>query len=367
MGDVREIVMRMGSSLEDEASQSEGCNQLQRLVGKDGCSAKVVFDAGGLDVVTQAMRTHSSSPHMLKMGFGCLGRFAQGSAECQRDLFPSEQCTEILMKGGAMDVVLQGIREHPGDVTLQSQGCLALSRLADAGPSSREAMVGGGVVSAVVSAMKTHPRSPMLQVSGFKALRSAVSNNDKSRRQLFTDDGLQVVLESLELHIGSARVQRWGMKALQCLLCAEKASQMAVINAGAVAAVVGAMRQHLQDTQVLLIGCQTLVLFVYPRNTKENATAADIDDSTEFARAVLNHGGFAAVLSAMRQHPHDRQVQLAALRMLRSLIWTVDTVLAVVNYRGLRDVVCALERERDDLQAGRSPDLAICACSLLGT
>ena len=130
-------------------------------------------------------------------------------------------------------------------------------------------------------------------------------------------------------HATDTLLQRNGCGALMNLSTGDAACKQAIVDAGGVAVVVAAMRHHATDAKVRRRGCCAL------RSLSSGDAACE--------QAVMDGGGVAAVVAAMGEHPTDAEVQLYGCGALINLaIGDAAYAQAVVDGGGVSALVAAM-------------------------
>ena len=224
-------------------------------------------------------------------------------------------------EAGAIEAVLDAMREHPRAAGVLRWGCKALalvcysprsvagSEAACAGSQARKQRAADArALEVVVDAMRAHPLEPGVLRWGCGALANVCEGIDAAalaRRQWAAGAGaLEAVVEAFRAHRQHSQLQEECCTAL-ATVCggsdeAAVARKQRVVEAGAIEEVVEAMRVHALDTGVQHYGCWALLcvcgggVIAAARARKRRATQA---------------GGRAAAAAALQAHPGDAHVQ----------------------------------------------------------
>jgi hypothetical protein len=131
-----------------------------------------------------------------------------------------------------------------------------------------------------------------------------------------------------------------GCATLRNIAAGDKALKQAVADAGGAAAIVSAMRQHPADVDVQRRGCEAL------RNIAVRGSTGD----DELKQAVVDAGGAAAIVSAMRQHAANELVQRRGCAALRNIAAGENELKqAVVEAGGAAAIVSAMTQHAADV------------------
>ena len=296
-----------------EGDEEEGGRRQRQRVGPaphDAPPSDAAVAAMGLMEVLAALRAHVAD-----------ARVAEKTCAQLAELSQQRGTEQAAAEAGAIEAVLDAMREHPRAAGVLRWGCKALalvcysprsvagSEAACAGSQARKQRAADArALEVVVDAMRAHPLEPGVLRWGCGALANVCEGVDAAalaRRQGAAGAGaLEAVLEAFRAHRQQAYVQEECCTAL-ATVCggsdeAAVARKQRVVEAGAIEEVVEAMRVHALDTGVQHYGCWALLcvcgggVIAAARARKRRATQA---------------GGRAAAAAALQAHPGDAHVQ----------------------------------------------------------
>eukprot|EP00964_Phaeocystis_antarctica_P026839 scaffold15104_cov59-Phaeocystis_antarctica.AAC.3 len=177
---------------------------------------------------------------------------------------------QAAVEAGALEAVVEAMRAHPGDESVQEQGCCTLAFICcGLGAAELARAAEAGAIEAVVAAMRAHPQVDV-QEQGCRALASMCGGFDEA---------------------GLARSQR-------------------AAEAGAIELVVDAMRAHPLVTDVQEAGCLALA------NACGSGASAAVSARRQRAAQA---GGRVVVVAAMQARPDDETMQRCGQELLNVL------------------------------------------------
>eukprot|EP01116_Phalansterium_solitarium_P025454 TRINITY_DN9744_c0_g1_i2.p1 TRINITY_DN9744_c0_g1~~TRINITY_DN9744_c0_g1_i2.p1 ORF type:complete len:279 (-),score=11.11 TRINITY_DN9744_c0_g1_i2:220-1056(-) len=191
--------------------QEKGCRALSAFVSGQGPNAyddlefvslfesweKAMCNAGGIEAILAAMKTHLSTADVQAQGLITLlevayrdhdrlwsiieaavaamrahpGFFSVQEPGCQLlSMVSGEENTSRVVAAGGIEAVVTALRAHRSSVRIQSDACEALANIASAGNEAKIVAVGG--IDAVVATMRVHPASEVVQQRGCMFLSS---------------------------------------------------------------------------------------------------------------------------------------------------------------------------------------------------
>ena len=143
-----------------------GCRLLKLLARNDDNSIKIA-EQGGISVILEAMRTHTSHAGVQEEGCGALRNLAVNAGnKIKINFFKLIKITEQ----GGIEVILKAMRTHTSDAGVQGQGCGALTNLARNDDNQIKIAQQDGIY-VILEAMRNHTSDAVVQAEGCNALR----------------------------------------------------------------------------------------------------------------------------------------------------------------------------------------------------
>lgn len=181
---VRDIAFTMWANEEDEAVQILGCSALELAVTATGLSTEEIASIAlvGVTAVVNAMRNHPNEPTV--QGKACSALVALSPAEGLREV--------SFAASGAIASIVTAMKTHVDDATIQEEACKALQSVIVAGGSeSATAVACVGGFTSLVYALAAHPHDAFVQIEACLALELLTSFYDKYERHEQTEQLLQ--------------------------------------------------------------------------------------------------------------------------------------------------------------------------------
>lgn len=219
---------------------------------------------------------------------------------------------------GACPVIVDALKNHAGNASVAAPACSAMINLFPH-PAGRDILTREGGLTALVGVMKKQEANP--DVIGPATI--ALHNWFQEAGPLGSTEGAERVTAEL-VRAGAAPLfvsvlRRYGadpvgadglLRGLQALTASES-GKAAIINTCLLPlaqALVSVMRIHADqpDQAVVRFSCYIAV----------NLTIGDLVVTNE---VMIRSGVAAAVLAALRRHPHDGDIAFAACKMLRNM------------------------------------------------
>lgn len=144
-----------------------------------------------------------------------------------------------------------------------------------------------------------------VQLEGCRALSAIVLADDAAREHVANAGGIATIAKAMKAYPKEAAVQLHGCRALGTL-CVDGAYKNKAMAAGAIGAIVVAVREH-AAAEAALHGCNALSRLC-------GDVRGDVSDEESFAETavhwkIINEGGFAAVVGALKAQPGTALVQ----------------------------------------------------------
>ena len=144
-----------------------------------------------------------------------------------------------------------------------------------------------------------------VQLEGCRALSAIVVADDAAKEVVATAGGIATIAKAMKAYPKEAAVQLHGCRALGTL-CLDGAYKNKAMAAGAIGAIVVAVREH-AAAEAALHGCNALSRLC-------GDVRGDVSDEESFSETavhwkVINEGGFAAIVAALKAQPATALVQ----------------------------------------------------------
>ena len=261
VGGTELVIVAMQQHPDDVDLQQYGCDILADIAFHE-TYREFVGNAGGIQAVVTAMRTHTSRLAVQVNGLRALINI--NACEASHDL-------KFAIKGPAIDVVVAAMQCYGDNMEIQRFGCWALvnlkcgryrihqdTNLQDISPetdSDRECyeryVIKAGGIKVTVNAMKRFPENADIQRFGCNIFAEAVIFLTSDRIQMF-----EIVIAAIRRHQTNESVQLAGCSCLQYL---QHEDQLHVVKIGGIEAILNAIQDHHDNVQCVRAGCEALV------------------------------------------------------------------------------------------------------------
>ncbi|EGD78065.1 hypothetical protein PTSG_12816 [Salpingoeca rosetta] len=329
--------------------QFQGCAALAGLANpyseayKEQHTAHIV-EHGGIEAVIRAMGNYVRDARVQQSGCSALRHISYQRRTAQNAFAIAEQ--------GGVEAVLVAMAAHPDNAYVQHQGCAALQKLTYY-EDLRGLVVAADGIDAILRALhhEDHRRNSRVQQQGLRALRNLALDSDANRRAIVDGEcggGVAATLRAMQKFQDATGIQVRGCSLMWQLAHVDHAKHRFIANKG-VDLVLGALQKqkHAHDPYLVLEACGALAKFA-----EDDATRADMVSKggagivaaamarheskdnykarhrrkwgcvvlctllragrREDKAAVVENGGVGAVLCAMEEHPHARDLQRKA-------------------------------------------------------
>jgi predicted RNA-binding protein Jag len=204
---------------------------------------------------------------------------------------------------GGCDAILVSMVVNPLDVGVQSQALVGLKNLCVKDDESKVFLEKSGAIDVIVQVMRDHKENPIIQASGSWAL-SIIGVNEDNRAYMGANSGMDVIVGSMRDHADNLDVQEKAFRALWTLSVNPRIKST-MLDAGAIRVIVSTMHNHISEPIIQERGCGVL----------GNMAA---NDSNVKIQAV-NDGALEVVVMAMVLHGENDKVQERAVALLHKL------------------------------------------------
>lgn len=290
------------------------------LCHEDAAMQLAFGEAGAVDAVVSALRTHEESLWVIELGLRALsaltwatrnrdaiglcggldvviatmGRHADmctvqadGATLLANSAYGHERNKALLGSGFGLDAVVTAMRGFTRDATVQNHGCLALRNVTWALEQNKEIAGVKGAVNAVIDALDAHVSDIAVVEQAAAALSIMVDGVGANvRRMLNSSEWASVIIGTLDAHVGVESAQVNLLKVLACVarVCPDQVPLM--VAAGALDTALTAMRRNVTRRAVMLAGASA-------------AKALLMSGIPEAEAALQSAGGVAALLDML--------------------------------------------------------------------
>ena len=225
--------------------------------------------------------------------------------------------TQELASCGGIYAILEVMRAHPANVSIQEDCCGAFARFSACDSGCRDSVIASGAVGQIQQAMSAHRTEAELQEAAIASL-ATISVGDEPSEGSVVATCLPAVVDAMRTHPHRLDLQRSGCSLLYYISAGSDEGRTEVCSAKGIEAVASAMRAHPECMSLLADGCGTLCSLV-------------LSDDPRCAYAVVAMRAVDAVVEAMLAAPGARRCSGgAASRSARSPTATSAAVATAV-------------------------------------
>ncbi|KAL3805221.1 hypothetical protein ACHAW5_010209 [Stephanodiscus triporus] len=211
------IVMSMVVHLKDVGVQSEALIAVRNLCVKDDESKVLLAKSGAIDVIVQVMRDHKDEAIIQAYGSWALSAIGLN------------EDNQAYIGQNGVDVIIGSMRDHADDLNVQEKACQALWTLS-VHPRNKGKMVAFGAIGVIVSTMRNLASEPSIQELGCGVLSNMAANDDSIKVQVVNSGALEVVVMAMVLHGEDEDVQGQAVALLYKLCIPENIKSMVDAN-----------------------------------------------------------------------------------------------------------------------------------------
>ncbi|CAK9023794.1 unnamed protein product [Durusdinium trenchii] len=127
---------------------------------------------------------------------------------------PSEEHRAETFSLGALDVLVKGLRNHPGNANVQNEASFALGNVCAYSEERSAEAFKLGALDLLVEALRNHPGNADVQAGASFALGNVCRCSQKHQAEAFTLGALDLLVEALRNHPRHSGVQIWASHGL---------------------------------------------------------------------------------------------------------------------------------------------------------
>ena len=203
--------------------------------------------------------------------------------------------TQELASCGGIYAILEVMRAHPANVSIQEDCCGAFARFSACDSGCRDSVIASGAVGQIQQAMSAHRTEAELQEAAIASL-ATISVGDEPSEGSVVATCLPAVVDAMRTHPHRLDLQRSGCSLLYYISAGSDEGRTEVCSAKGIEAVASAMRAHPECMSLLADGCGTLCSLV-------------LSDDPRCAYAVVAMRAVDAVVEAMLAAPASAPMQ----------------------------------------------------------
>ena len=297
-------------------NQEKACERLQALCAPAG-SEQDAADAGVIEAAVASMWAHPQAVGVQQQGCVLLNYVCCGT-DVEEDPAGLVARSQRAAEAGGLEAVVAAMRTHSQVTEVQEEGATVLCNMCygrdAAGLARAQRAVEAGALDVVVAAMWACLHVPEVAVVCCGLLHNVCYGTDAAglaRLQSAADAGaLEAVLAAMRAHAEVVDVQLEGSTVL-INVCHHTDAPERAVEAGVFEAVVAMMQGHLHAADLQRLGCMVLCRVCGPVGASPAARAR--------MRLAIEVGGREVAVAAMRAHPGHEEVQRRGQRVLNCL------------------------------------------------
>jgi hypothetical protein len=268
----------------------------------------------------------------------------------------SDETKRLMSK--AVKVILNVLRQHPHNSSVQVTGFTALRYLSDV---HSELITSYGGISTILIAMLEQPTDFAMQEQACETLTNLLSSPNMSAdgsldliHTIATEDGLTTIFRSVRMHQAHRAVQESAFGALYYLSCSRdltSSQKQQLCLEENIFVLFGTMNQYIDSEILCHRGCGLILNLSFFAPLSQDVMASV--------------GGIRIILAAMRRHGLNAQIQEYSVAILSGLCLDEKNHQEFVNEEGISSVLAAMmiHPDQSSIQAHCCDLLVHLACS----
>ncbi|XP_062843684.1 armadillo repeat-containing protein 6 [Trichomycterus rosablanca] len=263
-----------------------------------------LLDAEGLEFLIATLRIHSEDPTLTCVGIRTM----------RHCCLKHEQNRQDLVKAGVLPLLTGAIIQHIKRLEVVKEACIALRvttfdddvrvPFGHAHEHAKMIVLEHNGLKVIVEAAKAHPAN-MSVLSELCATLSRLAVRNEFCQDIVDLGGLKFMMTLLAESLDCQDLVKQVLSALRAIAGNDDVKD-AVVAAGGTELIVMAINRHMSNAQVCEQGCAALCVLALrkPNNCK----------------VIMENGGVLAALQAMKTHPSEANVQKQSCMLLRNLV-----------------------------------------------
>jgi hypothetical protein len=282
---------------------------------------------------------------------------------------PIKEYAQCIVENNGVEIIIQGMRTHKADETVDMNGCVLFGRLCQAFVASvtREIVQGGGV-KAVIDAMNAHTDSDDMFLWGSIVFMYTHGLEESYIDMIVQQGGIQVLVYAIKNHGHEDRVVYNACMSLW-YMCQLDVSREMVLKHGGIEAVLSAMSSHAEFEDIVEVSCcafrdmaaapeyrqalaerEVTQAVIGCLDKYKDANLKILEDActvlaflaeTEVGRNVIFglDGALTTLMYIMIKHCSDPGIVLGVIKLLRDVSTTEMPLLEIIAQHGAVEAV----------------------------
>ncbi|XP_054610693.1 armadillo repeat-containing protein 6 [Dunckerocampus dactyliophorus] len=256
--------------------------------------------AGVLPLLTDAVKQHSGCAEVVKEASAALRVMTFDDDVRVTFGHAHEHAKSIVLEHNGLKVLIESAKAHNDNISVLSELCATLSRLAVRNEFCQDICDLGGL-KLIMTLLADSYESPELVRQVLSAIR-AVAGNDDVKDAVVKAGGVQLIVIAMNRHQSNSTVCEQGCACLSVLALRKPNNCKVIMEEGGALAAVQAMKAHTDAVNVQKQACMLL------RNL--------VSRQPSYSQLILDMGVEALIAQALRTHQDCSDAAKAALRDL---------------------------------------------------
>lgn len=296
----RFLMETLRSHLQDPAVTCVVVRTVRHCCLKHEQNRQDLVKAGALDLLCKAITVHVQRPEVVREA--CVALRVMTFDDDVRVPFghAHEHAKMIVLEHNGLKVIVDAAKAHSENMSVLSELCATLSRLAVRNEFCQDIVDLGGL-KFMMTLLADSLDCPDLVKQVLSALR-AIAGNDDVKDAIVNAGGTELIVMALNRHMGCAQVCEQACAALSVLALRKPNNCKVIMESGGALAALQAMKTHSAEVNVQKQSCMLL------RNL--------VSRTQDFNQMILEMGAEALIGQALASHRDCGDVARAALRDL---------------------------------------------------
>ena len=311
------IAMTMKHNPDTLAIQIRGCRSMWGLCYNEYQSNGSRSTSEVISAILEAMEKHHDKPELAEMAFEAL------SALSYKDI----SNVRLIINQGGVHVVANTIKLHSSNHLMREKGISCLCSLIYYYSETMNCMSAvENIILELVKSMKEYHDIQSIQVKALWAILHLSGNHHDTKlvNAISSAGVIPLLLLNMGTHEMNSEIQEFCCGIIANLSVKHYTNRSVLLKKNAAAKIVYAIETHLDNRKVVLAGCEALLNMTTTDDASILQNTVDIDN--KIIDAIIKENAFGLLVDIMKKHSHDSKIQEIACRLLRSLSFTLHTM-----------------------------------------
>lgn len=318
-GGIRSTVLAICKHCDDGGVVDYGSQALTTIILVDNASIQDMVAAGIVEGIVSAMKSLTESNQED-------GKVS--ALKMVRSITQNESNRTHLWKAGAVDAVIEMMKQSKESARTLSHAALVLSNLAFGNKDIKDAVGNLGGITAITKGMSQHTEHQAMQARGSIALRNLCYNSEINQRVGGIDGAVEALVTAIQLQGDDREVVHQACVALTNLSNMSVDNRKRIVTAGGSMTLVKLMQRYTESTTVH-DDCISII---------RNIAA----ESKQAQEEIGESGGIASIVNALTHFNRVEKMCEKACAALRYLCFLPKNRERVGESKGIEEIVNAL-------------------------